>query len=73
MARSHLWEVKRGYWSHTGHALGLSWILLRAGMAGVVHAFVPQLFVRHMSKSMDRVKHLIAKDKTRVRTKKRKD
>ena len=42
-------------------------------MAGVVHAFVPQLFVRDMSKSMDRVKHLIAKDKTRVRTKKRKD
>ena len=71
MARSHLWEVKRGYWSHAGHALGLSLILLRAGMAGVVHAFLPSLFVRHMSSSVDKVKHLITKDKTRVRTTKR--
>ena len=73
MARSHLWEVKRGYVSHARHALGLSLILLHLGLAGVVHAFLPNLFVRHMSTGVDRVRHLITKDKTRVRTKKRKD
>ena len=72
MARNHLWEVKRGYWGHLRHAFMLSWLMLRAGMAGVVHAFLPQLFVKHMSKTVTRLHHEMAKDRTRVRITKRK-
>ena len=73
MARSHLWEIKRGYWSHLRHAFMLSWLMLRAGMAGVIHAVFPQFYVRSMSKTVAKLHHEIQKDKTRVRITKRKD
>ena len=50
----------------------LSSIMLKAGMAGVVHAFLPQLYMSNMSKTVDRMHHEIKKDNTRVRITKRK-
>ena len=67
MAVSHLQKVKRGYWSHARHALGLSFIFLRVGMAGVVHAFVPEMYTNNMSLSVDKIKHLIWQDQQRAR------
>ena len=71
MAVSHLKKVKRGYWSHARHALGLSFILIRAGVLGVVHAFVPEMYTHRMSFTVDRVKHLIWMDGQRIRRAKR--
>ena len=68
----HLKKVKRGYWSHLRHALMLSSLMLKAGMAGVVHALLPQLYMSNMSKTVDRMHHEIKKDNTRVRITKRK-
>jgi len=70
MALSHLKKVKRGYWSHARHALSLSFIFLRVGMAGVVHAFVPEMYTNNMSLSVDKIKHLIWQDGQRARRKK---
>ena len=50
----------------------LSSLMLKAGMAGVVHAFIPHLYMKNMSKTVDRMHHEIKKDKTRVRITKRK-
>jgi len=71
MARSHLWEVKRGYWSHASHALGLSFRLIHLGLTGMVHAFIPSAYRTTMSTGVDKIKHLIWKDKQRVRLTKR--
>jgi len=68
---AHLRKVKRGYWSHARHAIGISSMMIRAGMAGVVHAFVPEMYVNNMSRSVDRIKHLIWQDDQRIKRMKR--
>ena len=67
--KSHLEHIGRGYLSHAGHALRLSSQILRIGLAGVVHAVVPQAFTNHMSDGIAEVRHKIMKEKTRVRLK----
>ena len=63
----HLKKVKRGYWSHAGHASRIAFLLIRAGMAGMVHAFVPVLYTDKMSKSVAIAKHVIWQDDQRIR------
>jgi hypothetical protein len=65
--KSHLKQTGRSYLNHAGHALRLSSTILRIGLAGVVHAIVPQLFKTHMSDGMSKVRHMITKEKTRIR------
>ena len=65
----HLKEVKRGYWSHVGHAFGIAWLLFRSGVAGMVHAFVPVLYTNKMSKSVAIAKHVIRQDDQRIKRK----
>ncbi len=70
--KSHLKETGRSYLNHAGHALRLSSQILRIGLAGVVHAVVPQAFTTHMSDGIAEVRHKIMKEKTRMRLSKRK-
>ena len=63
----HLKEVKRGYFSHAGHALSLSSRMIVIGLAGVVHAVVPVVFKTTMSTGVSRIKNAIAADNRRIR------
>ena len=65
----HLKKVKRGYFSHAGHAFGVAWLLFRAGVAGMVHSVVPLVFADKMSKSVAIAKHVIRQDDQRIKRK----
>ena len=63
----HLKEVKRGYFSHAGHALGMSLTLITLGLAGVVHSFVPVVFTKTVSTGVGKLKNKISADNRRIR------
>ena len=63
----HLKEVKRGYFSHAGHALALSSTMIMLGLAGVVHSVVPVVFKKTVSNGVGRLKNKIAADNRRIR------
>jgi len=69
---AHLKEVKRGYFSHAGHALGMSFTLISLGLAGVVHSFVPVVFKTTVSSGVSRLKNKITADNRRIRDKRTK-
>ena len=68
----HLKDVKRGYFSHAGHALSLSSRMIVIGLAGVVHAVVPVVFKTTMSTGVSGIKNDIAADNRRIRSKRNK-
>ena len=63
----HLKKVKRGYFSHAGHALALSSTMIMLGLAGVVHSVVPVVFKKTVSTGVGRLKNKIAADNRRIR------
>jgi len=63
----HLKKVKRGYWSHAGHAVGMSLTLITLGLAGIVHSVVPVVFTKTVSTGVSRLKNKISADNRRIR------
>ena len=49
---SHLNEIKMGYWMHMGHSLGFAVRLLLLSLVGMVHAIVPWIFTKTMSRGV---------------------
>ena len=67
----HLKQVKRGYWGHLRHAMMLSSLMLKAGMAGVVHSlYTTVIHEAACLMTVARMHHEIQKDKTRVQNNK---
>ena len=52
--RQHLAEVDEGYAQHLGEALGISALLIKAGLACAVHALIPGLCTRTASRCVAR-------------------
>lgn len=61
----HPRDIGESYGEHAGHALFIGTRLLTAGLACLVHAVLPGLFVRTASEAVEDVQGLMAKRTTR--------
>lgn len=52
---AHLDDVEESYFQHLGHALGFAVSMMLGGLACLVHALCPFLFVRTGSKCIQRL------------------
>ena len=59
-SKLHLAEVDESYGEHLGAALGISFQLLKAGIACAVHALLPGLCTRTASRCIARINARIA-------------
>jgi hypothetical protein len=49
---SHLKETKMGYFKHMAHSLGFAVRLLLISLVGMVHAIIPWMFTKTMSRGV---------------------
>lgn len=53
--KKHLSETGLTYWQHARRSLGVAGIMIVAGLAAIIHAVFPDLFVNSTSKAVDRL------------------
>jgi hypothetical protein len=57
----HPREIGESYTEHAGHAVCIGTRMIAAGVACLVHALVPGLFIRTASRTVDDIQSLMAK------------
>ena len=58
---AHPRDIGESYGEHAGHALYIGFRMLAGGIACMVHAVLPGLFVRTASEAVDDIQNLMTK------------